>query len=96
MESTPCDIEVTVDPEIWCYANPDLGPVSAAKTGPVLTGLESEDPGRALHPVMARLIEEFGDRDGVWEAAGRNIYTFLGPGARQSTMSVTEALCPRS
>ena len=59
----------------WCHAHPDRAPAFAAKIVPVLAPHEA-DGGSALHPTMARLLDEFGDRDDVRHAVESNIYTF--------------------
>ena len=60
----------------WCHAHPDGAPAFAAEVVPMLTSYVADDPERALHPVMSRLIDEFGDRDDVWHAIGANLNTF--------------------
>ena len=60
----------------WCHANSDGAPAFAAEVVPILTSFVPNDPERSLHPVMSRLIDEFGDRDDVWHAIGTNLNTF--------------------
>ena len=64
----------------WCRANPERAPAFLAKIAPVLTREreygKDEDSGRQLHPVVARLLDEFGDRDDVRSAIEDNIHTF--------------------
>ena len=60
----------------WCHANSDGAPAFAAEVVPILTSFVPTDPERSLHPVMSRLIDEFGDRDDVWHAVGANLNTF--------------------
>ena len=60
----------------WCHANSDGAPAFAAEVVPILTSFAPNDPERSLHPVMSRLIDEFGDRDDVWHAIGANLNTF--------------------
>ena len=56
----------------WCHANLDRAPAFAAAVVPVLIP-STDDAKRSLHPIMARLIDEFGDRKNVLEAIDRNI-----------------------
>ena len=56
----------------WCHGNPDRAPAFAATVVPVLTP-SREDAERSLHPIMAQLIDEFGDRKNVLGAIDRNI-----------------------
>lgn len=57
----------------WCHANPDQAPEFAANCLPILA-TASSDPGQHnLHPVMSRLIDDFGDRTDVQEAFESNL-----------------------
>ena len=60
----------------WCHANPDRAPAFSAETIPVLTAEGVGAPERSLHPLMARLLDEFGERSDVLQAVGRNIGSF--------------------
>ena len=66
----------------WCHAHPDCAPAYAAELVPVLTTQETAASERSLHPVMARLLDEFGDRDDVRQAVESNIRTFGWSGSR--------------
>jgi len=59
----------------WAHANPDGGPAFLARTLPVLN---SRAPGaeRGFHPLMMRLLNEFGDRDDVRRYVMQNMHTF--------------------
>ena len=57
----------------WCHAHPDRAPAYAAGLVPVLTTQETAASERSLHPIMARLIDEFGDRDDVRQAVESNV-----------------------
>ena len=59
----------------WCYAIPDRGPAFLAETVPILTTSGTGVPDGLLHPVMARLIDEYGDREDVQQAVEINIHT---------------------
>lgn len=60
----------------WCRANPDGAPAFAAATLPVLATAEEGTAKPEFHPTLARVIEEFGDREEVLEAVSRNMCTF--------------------
>jgi len=60
----------------WCHAHPDAAPAFAARIVPVLTNRNPNDPGRTLHPIMSRLLDEFGNRVDVLSAVSRNMYSF--------------------
>ena len=60
----------------WCHANPEGAPAFAAEVVPILTSYVADDPDRAVHPVMSRLIDEFGGQDDVWRGIGTNLHTF--------------------
>ena len=66
----------------WCHAHPERAPAYTAKLVPVLTTQETAASERSLHPVMARLLNEFGDRDDVRQAIESNIRTFGWFGSR--------------
>ncbi len=56
----------------WCHADPDRAPPFVAKIVPVFGDNESET---TVHPVLIRLIEEFGDRKDVDDAIVGNMHT---------------------
>lgn len=56
----------------WCHAHPDQAPAFTAKIVPFL---ENDASGRSVHPVLLRLIEEFGDRSNVRNAIIENLYS---------------------
>ena len=60
----------------WCRANPCGAPAFAAATLPVFdtTGDGPAEP--TLHPTLKRVIDEFGDCEGVLEAVDSNMSTF--------------------
>ena len=65
----------------WCHAHPDRAPAFAARHLPVLC-LQDEDASKAaLHPVMARLLDEFGTRKDVQEAVAINVHTYSWTGS---------------
>ena len=65
----------------WCRANPDRGPAFTATIVPVLATNDPDVPERGLHPVMARLLDEFGDRREVLQAIDHNIHAFCWSGS---------------
>ena len=69
----------------WCHANPKRAPAFLAAIAPVLTNYgKGENSQRGLHPVMTRLLDEFGEREDVRRAIEDNIHTFGWSGS-QST-----------
>ena len=60
----------------WCQAHPDRAPEFVASMLPVLATYQADAADRAIHPVMARLLSEFGDRDDVLHAVGHNIGSY--------------------
>ena len=57
----------------WCHANPARAPAFSAETIPVLTAEGVDAPEQSLHPLMARLLDEFGELSDVLQAVERNI-----------------------
>ena len=55
----------------WCHANPEVGPAFVAEAVPLLapvTNNEKEASSEEFHPLIKRLIDEFGDRQDVLDA----------------------------
>ena len=65
----------------WCHAHPDRAPAFVASIVPVLTACREDAPERSLHPVMARLLDEFGHCKEVLNAVGRNVLSFTWSGS---------------
>lgn len=65
----------------WCQANPDRAPAFAAVTVPFFKCDEPGGPARELHPVMSKLLDQFGSRKGVLEAVSRNMGSFSWTGS---------------
>ena len=59
----------------WCHANPDRAPAFAAKCLPILSAGDSDPDHRHLHPVISRVIDDFGERGDVQEAFESNLHT---------------------
>ena len=68
----------------WCLANPDRAPAFVAATVPLLEAEATGGPSRSLHPVMRRLIDEFGHSRSVLEAISRNMGSFSWAGSASS------------
>ena len=60
----------------WCRAHPGSAPAFVARVVPILTTYRNDASERSLHPVMRRLIDEFGDRDNVLQAVSLNMGSF--------------------
>lgn len=65
----------------WCHAHPDQAPAFVAATVPILTTYRIDAPVRSLHPVVVRLLDEFGDRNDVLQAFACKMENFgwIGP-----------------
>lgn len=66
----------------WCHANPNSIPAFVASFLPILTAEQPGDSEQGLHPVMVRLIDEFGEREDVQEAIVSNMHNFSWRGSR--------------
>ena len=60
----------------WCQAHLERAPKFVASILPFLTTYQAGAADRAIHPVMARLLSEFGDRDNVLRAVELNICSY--------------------
>ena len=55
----------------WCHANPEVGPAFVAEAVPLLASSPHNEEGASseeFHPLIKRLIDEFGDRQNVLDA----------------------------
>ena len=75
----------------WCQAHPDSGPAFVAATVPFLETDEEGAPTSSLHPVMTRLLDEFGHRPGVPAAVSRNMGSFSWMGSATSVWRLYRA-----
>ena len=75
----------------WCHADQDHGPAFAAATMPFLTTRDPQAIDRTLHPSMARLIGEFGERIDVQRAIERNIHSFGWMGSAATYYEIYDA-----
>lgn len=66
----------------WCHAHPGEAPAFAAKIVPVLAMSPAGSKEAVLHPWMARLLDEFGEREDVQLAIEHNIHMFGWVGSR--------------
>jgi hypothetical protein len=60
----------------WCHAQPEVGPAFIAGVAPVLASNDADAPNQEFHPIIRRLLEEFGDRDDVLKHIEQNMYSF--------------------
>ena len=65
----------------WCHAHPDGAPAFAASILPFLTTYKADATQPNLHPIMARMIREFGNRDDVLNAIRGNIGCYAWSGS---------------
>ena len=90
-ESNPTILSLPEDALFaWCHAHPDRAPAIAAGVVPVLAGSELEASERSLHPLMFRLLDEFGDREGVLQAVLDNMHNFTWSGSLASHFALYE------
>jgi transcriptional regulator with XRE-family HTH domain len=59
----------------WAHATPDAAPAFLARVLPVLTA-RAEGVRQTFHPLMMRLLNEFGDRGDVQSSLMRSMHTF--------------------
>ena len=91
LEIKPVILNLPVDTLFaWCHANPDRAPAFAAKTVPVLGPKRDCMPKPSLHPIMCRLLEEFGDRRDVQQAVESNIHTLGWWGSQATHLGIYE------
>jgi hypothetical protein len=68
----------------WCHAHPESAPAFVASVAPVLTNRNPNAGDRDFHPIVRRLLDEFGNRDDVLRELVSNMYTFGWTGSRTS------------
>lgn len=64
----------------WCHAHPESAPAQLAVLAPILAN-GGQSASQKLHPVMSRLLAEFGDRDDVLQGIGQGMVTFSWTGS---------------
>ncbi|HZP08827.1 hypothetical protein [Methyloceanibacter sp.] len=74
----------------WCHAHPDAGPAFVARVAPVLTSRSPDAVGREFHPIVKRLLNDFGNRDDVLNALFSNMHTFGWSGSRTTYYALYE------
>ncbi len=65
----------------WCYSSPETGPAFVAETFPLLKERDRETASEEFHPVIKRLLDEFGKREEVLDVLAANMRTFSGWGS---------------
>lgn len=65
----------------WCTANSDVAPGFVAGIAPILAPADGQNGERLLHPILVRLLDEFGDNTGVLEGVERNLNSFAWVGS---------------
>ena len=60
----------------WCHANPNVAPAFMAECLPVLGSKKNHSEGLRLHPVILRLLDEFGEAVNVHRALEINILRY--------------------
>lgn len=76
-QQNPAILSLPVDTLFaWCHAHSNRAPAFAARVLPILTTCREDSQEPLLHPVMARLLDEFGDREDVQKAIDLNMHNF--------------------
>ena len=73
----------------WAHATPNAAPAFLARVLPVLTA-RVEGVEQTFHPLMMRLLNEFGDRDDVRRSLMQNMHTFGWSGSLTTYFSLYE------
>ena len=60
----------------WCSAHPEEAPACAAEMLPFLSSDDADGDEPSLDPLFRRLLDQFGDREDVLEAAWSNMHAF--------------------
>jgi hypothetical protein len=74
----------------WCHAHPDVGPAFVATITPILTTQRPDAHERTFHPLVKRLLDEFGNRDDVLKRLVQNMHTFGWSGSLTTYYSLYE------
>lgn len=72
----------------WCEANPGCAPAFAAATVPFFESDESDGRAYTLHPVMSKLIDQFGSCKGVLDAVSLNMGSFSWTGSAANRLQL--------
>ena len=78
----------------WCHEHPDRAPAFAASVTPVLATDRGDSSDRALHPILCRLIDEFGERKDMQKVITRRLHMhcFSGSGPSDQRYELIFAL----
>ena len=78
----------------WCREHPNRAPAFAASVAPVLATSQDDSSDRTLHPILSRLIDEFGERKDMQEVITRRIHMhcFSGSGPSDQRYELLSAL----
>ncbi len=74
----------------WCHEYPEIAPAFVAGIVPVLTSQNPGDVVRTCHPIMKRILDEFGERDDVLDSIRANIGTYSWSGPRSGYYALYE------
>lgn len=69
----------------WCREHPDRAPAFAASVTPVLATSQGDSSDQALHPMLCRLIDEFGERKDMQRVITRRIHMHCFSGSGPSS-----------
>ncbi len=64
----------------WCYANPEVGPEFLARAVPALKENTQEAAPAEFHPIIRRILDEFGQEEDVLRGLEESINTFTWSG----------------
>lgn len=74
----------------WCHAHPEAGPAFVASVTPMLPKRDPNGAAQQFHPLVRRLLDEFGDREDVLRTLERNLNTFGWMGSRSNYYALYE------
>lgn len=60
----------------WCEAHPEAAPAYVMRAIPFLVPSGLKQVGHGINPTLREVLDRFGDREGVLDAAHRNIHSF--------------------
>jgi hypothetical protein len=75
----------------WCHARPEVGPAFVAGVASVLASDDANALSEEFHPIIRRLLDEFGDRDDVLKHIEQNIFTFGWAGSLTTYFALYQA-----
>jgi DNA-binding transcriptional regulator YiaG len=74
----------------WCHAHPEQAPAFVASVAPVLTNRDPNMGHHEFHPLVRRLLDEFGDRENVLNELAANMHSFGWTGSRTTYYALYE------